>query len=125
MTVEARLTALEARFAKLEKLMGGRLLLGSISRPAQVIESVRVWYGLSDSDLQQDDRRAMVVECRFVIWRLLSEYLDVSSAEIGRLMNRNHSAILNGLKRVQDRLSVDTVFADRVSRIVDQLGLKK
>ena len=91
------------------------------ARPASVEEiqqRVAETFGISRAELVGSSRAATPLRARQVAIFLTRELTDLSLPQIGRLYGgRDHSTVLNSLKRVEIRLGEDPALADRVQRL--------
>lgn len=68
-------------------------------------------YKLNIKDLKSKSRTKPIVIARQAAMFLMRKYLDVSLAEIGKIFGgKDHTTVINAIKRVEDRLIKDTNF---------------
>lgn len=94
------------------------------SRPAQttsveeIQQRVAEGFGVSRAELVGSSRAATPLRARQVAIFLTRELTDLSLPQIGRLYGgRDHSTVLNSLRRVESGLVEDSEFADRVQEL--------
>jgi len=82
----------------------------------EIQERVATAFGISRAELVGGGRSATVLRARQVAILLTRESTDLSLPQIGRLFGgRDHSTVLNALRRAEDALGSDTELAQRVS----------
>ncbi len=82
---------------------------------ADLQNEVATRFGISRQELVGPSRAATPVRARQVAMFLTRELTDLSLPQIGRLYGgRDHSTVLNSLKRVEAESASDTEFAERV-----------
>jgi chromosomal replication initiator protein len=91
------------------------------SRPTTVEEiqrRVAETFGISPAELVGSSRAVVPLRARQVAMLLTRELTDLSLPEIGRLFGgRDHSTVLNSLRRIEVSLRSDTDLADQVSEL--------
>lgn len=55
--------------------------------------------GVRENEFLSQRRNRHIAEARFVAWRLMRAYTELSYPQIGRLCNRDHTTILSGVKK--------------------------
>jgi chromosomal replication initiator protein len=89
------------------------------SRPTtveEIQERVAEAFGISRAELVGSTRAATPLRARQIAMLLTREETDLSLPQIGRLYGgRDHSTVLNALRRAQDRLAADSDLAARVA----------
>jgi chromosomal replication initiator protein len=87
--------------------------------PVEEIQTrVATEFGVSRAELVGSTRAATPLRARQVAIFLTRELTDLSLPQIGRLYGgRDHSTVLNSLRRVEARLDEDPALADRVSNL--------
>jgi chromosomal replication initiator protein len=79
-------------------------------------------FGVSREDLTGSTRAATAMRARHVAISLTRELTDLSLPEIGRLFGgRDHSTVLNSLRRAKVNISDDAELADCVSALRDAI----
>jgi len=91
------------------------------ARPTSVEEiqqQVAETFGISRAELVGSSRAATPLRARQIAIFLTRELTELSLPQIGRLYGgRDHSTVLNSLRRVEARLDEDPALADRVQRL--------
>jgi chromosomal replication initiator protein len=84
----------------------------------EIQQSVAAAFGISRAELVGSSRAATPLRARQVAILLTREATDLSLPQIGRLYGgRDHSTILNALRRVEATLSADTDLARQVGEL--------
>lgn len=82
-----------------------------------VFHEVRNEYGLSISHIRNKTRISYVREARQVFTQLMREYSSMSTTEIGRLVNRDHSTVIATTKAVRRELDTNALYRNRYSKM--------
>ena len=56
-------------------------------------------YDLTVEEIKGNQRTKQVTEPRWVMWKLIRKNSGLSYGEIGRLFNKDHSTVMNGIKK--------------------------
>jgi chromosomal replication initiator protein len=84
----------------------------------EIQQRVAEGFGISRAELVGSSRAATPLRARQVAIFLTRELTDLSLPQIGRLYGgRDHSTVLNSLRRVETHLGEDPALADRVERL--------
>jgi chromosomal replication initiator protein len=67
----------------------------------RVLQLVADHYGLTVTDLVGPSRQRQVMRPRHVAMYLLHEHLGLSYVSIGKLLRRDHSTVIFGVRRIQ------------------------
>jgi chromosomal replication initiator protein len=96
-----------------------QLSRSSQSTPVERIQQrVSSAFGVSRAELVGSSRAATPLRARQVAIYLTREMTDLSLPQIGRLYGgRDHSTVLNSIKRIEARLGEDGAFAARVKEL--------
>lgn len=84
----------------------------------QIIEAVCQHSGLSQKQLMTG-RSWRVCRARFVCWALLRDRLKLSTLEIGRVFEKDHTSVLRGLDQASSRGDDYTAVARGLESYVD------
>jgi chromosomal replication initiator protein len=85
---------------------------------AEIQEQVSIAFGISRGELTGPGRAATPLRARQVAILLTRELTELSLPEIGRLYgNRDHSTILNSLRRAEAAIGADAELAGRVAEL--------
>jgi chromosomal replication initiator protein len=80
---------------------------GRTMTPSAILLAVGRYYGVNADELKGKSRHKQIVEPRQISMYLLREDAHLSSPEIGRLLNRDHTTVLHGLKQVMNDIARD------------------
>jgi chromosomal replication initiator protein len=84
----------------------------------EIQQRVASTFGISRAELVGSTRAATPVRARQVAIYLTREATDLSLPQIGRLYGgRDHSTVLNSVRRVEAGVAEDSAFADQVSEL--------
>ena len=72
-----------------------------------ILTAVARYFGVKTDDLKGRARNKQIVVPRHIAMYLLREDAHLSSPEIGRLLNRDHTTVLHGLKQVVHDIACD------------------
>jgi chromosomal replication initiator protein len=121
------LTRVIAHASLLARPLSSELIAEVIPRRSRPVESTPVeeiqqrvagTYGISRAELVGPTRAATPVRARQVAIFLTREMTDLSLPQIGRLYGgRDHSTVLNSLRRVEAGVAGDPALAERVSKL--------
>jgi chromosomal replication initiator protein len=121
------LTRVIAHASLLARPLSSELIAEVIPRRSQPVESTPVEeiqqrvaskFGISRAELVGSTRAATPVRARQVAIFLTREMTDLSLPQIGRLYGgRDHSTVLNSLRRIEAGVAEDPALADRVSEL--------
>jgi chromosomal replication initiator protein len=77
------------------------------ARPNAILLAVGRYYGVNADELKARSRHKQIVEPRQIAMYLLREDAHLSTPEVGRLLNRDHTTVLHGIKQVADDIARD------------------
>jgi chromosomal replication initiator protein len=80
---------------------------GRGATPSAILLAVARYYGVMADDLKGRSRRKQIVEPRQIAMYLLREDGHLSTPDVGRLLNRDHTTVLHGLKQVANDIARD------------------
>jgi chromosomal replication initiator protein len=75
--------------------------------PSAILLAVGRYYGVNSDDLKGKSRHKQIVEPRQISMYLLREDAHLSTPEIGRILNRDHTTVLHGLKQIINDIAHD------------------
>jgi chromosomal replication initiation ATPase DnaA len=82
-----------------------------------VFYEVKNEYGLSISHIRNKTRISYVREARQVFTQLMREHSSMTTTDIGRLVNRDHSTVVATTKAVGRELDTNKVYRNRYSKM--------
>jgi len=88
---------------------------------ARVIDAVSKSTGVTVAEIIGPRRDRHIVRARFASMAIARDYLDLSLPQIGREFNRDHTSVINALRRIDDLCS-DTDLDD-LEAIARQAGV--
>jgi chromosomal replication initiator protein len=80
---------------------------GRGATPMAILTAVARYFGIKADDLKGKARHKQIVGPRHVAMYLLREDGHLSTPEVGRLLNRDHTTVLHGLKQVANDIARD------------------
>lgn len=86
-----------------------------------IMAKVAAFYGLSVLDLKGPFRTKAVCLPRHVAFYLLKEVLGLSLPETGRVMNRDHTTVLHGIRQIKRLILIDGELASDIAHLEAQL----
>ncbi len=87
----------------------------------KIINDVCNIYGVKKEDICGKKRTSNIVNARFIAIYLLRTLMDMSTPEIGKEFQRDHSTILNAEKKVGDRLKTDPQFEYEINNLLKEI----
>ena len=113
-SLTARPLSLELVDAVIPKATGG----GKQAPVEEIQQRVSKAFGISRAELVGPTRAAIPLNARQVAIYLTRELTDLSLPQIGRLYGgRDHSTVLNSIRRAEARCGEDPVMAERVNEL--------
>ncbi len=88
---------------------------------AVIIDEVEKYYHLPSGSLVTKKRSNDVAYPRHIAMYLAREVLDESYPQIGMEFNRDHSTVMNAVKKVRKNLSGDKELADKLQDLVNNI----
>lgn len=93
-----------------------------IARPEKVLRMVQKELDLEDISVK--DRTREMSQARFIYFKLARKYCRYASlSKIGRLVNRDHATVINGLKRFDIEARYDPYMHDVYDSIAKHLDI--
>src|SRR5438445_1168269 len=80
---------------------------GRGATPGAILLAVARYYGVKVDDLKPRARHKQIVEPRQMSMYLLREDGHLSTPDVGRLLNRDHTTVLHGMKQVANDIARD------------------
>ena len=81
-----------------------------------IVHKIMEDYDLTVEEIKGNQRTKQVTEPRWVMWKLIRKNSGLSYGEIGRLFNKDHSTIMNGIKKApQDIVDVYQKIFNEIS----------
>lgn len=98
--------------------------LGASSRrlnPSSITSTVGEYFGINPNALKGKQRKREILIPRQVSMFLLRDLTNLSLEEIGSFFGRDHSTVLNAIKRVNSMMSDDSFFKRKILDIRESL----
>lgn len=107
-----------------------RHILGGVKReakrrltPRQIVEAVATHYEVSMRDITGSKRKHEIVVARQVAMFLLRDKLSLQFEKIAEVLGgKDHTTIMYGVSKVENRLSQDEEMQGRINEILDRLN---
>ncbi|MCA1644350.1 MAG: chromosomal replication initiator protein DnaA [Chloroflexi bacterium] len=80
---------------------------GRGATPVAILTAVARYFGVKTDDLKGKARHKQIVVPRHIAMYLLREDAQLSTPEVGRLLNRDHTTVLHGMKQVAGDIARD------------------
>lgn len=84
----------------------------------EVINKAGQLYGVSSDDILGKSRAAELIKPRFAVYYLLNKRLGLSHVEIGKIMQRDHTSVMAGIKRAEELIGSEPLFAMALNAIL-------
>ena len=78
-------------------------------------------YSISANDLKNRNKSADVANARHKCVYLVRTLTDLSTTQIGRIFDRDHSTILNSIKNVKFEIENDAMFEREMNELIDEI----
>jgi chromosomal replication initiator protein len=95
---------------------------GRTATPTSILFAVARYYGVKADDLKAKSRQKQIVAPRQIGMYLLREDAHLSTPEIGRLLNRDHTTVLHGIKQVVSDIARDGTSRASIRGIREIVG---
>ena len=98
-----------------------------VSRPTRqitagdVLQAVSEHFGVEEKELLGRKRSRQVSVPRQVAMYLMRKDADISLEEIGKELNRDHTTVLHGNRKIEEELETDTTLRSDVMTIRERL----
>lgn len=86
-----------------------------------IVSKAATIFGITLDELISRSRQRDPVDCRNQVNAILVLYLRMTTKRCGFLFNKDHSTILNSLKRHSDLIDTDRVYLSRFIKLLTQL----
>jgi len=79
---------------------------------------------VSAKDLKSELRTTELAEARYILFFILVKQKKLTLAAAGRMVNRDHSSVLYGIKKYGDFVkNSDWSFLDKIHKVMEELSL--
>lgn len=87
-----------------------------------IIGAVAADFAIPRLSIVGEDRHQAVASARHVVWWLAKEIGGLSCRNIGiRMGGRDHSTVISGIRRINDRAAGDPLFRRRIDKLAERL----
>ena len=82
------------------------------------------FYFINQKQLPTVTRKREVIEARYLVWYLLREnHPNLSLQFLGKIYNRDHATVINGLNNIKIWLETDREFRKKFKEIKERLDI--
>ena len=78
---------------------------------------------VNPNDIFVDKRHRHICDARFMIMILMRIYLRYTYLQVSEALNKDHTTIMHGLRRIRKLNATDTIFREKYKEIKLLLGL--
>lgn len=87
----------------------------------KIINEVSLYYDIKEEDIRGKRKTSNIVNARFIAIYLLRTLTDMSSPEIGKEFQRDHTTILNAETKIGDRLKNDPQLEYEINLLIKKI----
>lgn len=91
-------------------------------RDEKILKAVCEQCGIEREKLMSVQRDKNSIQARYIAYYLLQELAQMSLSQIGKMFGKDHSTVMNGLKRLHLQLSTDQQLAALIARLRKQIS---
>lgn len=88
---------------------------------AIIIAAICEIYGITYADLKEQKRHRNIVDARHTFCYLMWKYTRNSTSQIGEYINRDHSTVINSIKRSKNFIETDYQFKAKLDKIIAKI----
>lgn len=118
------ITLLRAKIAELEG-RAAPVMLPQTERFAGVVEACAAEWGVTRQQLLGEGRTGAVLQARQAAMTLAHRLLGYSLPRIGRLVGRDHTTVLHGIRRMTSQCQGDPALAARLDDLAIRVARRK
>ncbi len=89
--------------------------------PSSITSTVGEFFGVNPNSLKGKQRKREILVPRQVSMFLMRELTSLSLEEIGSFFGRDHSTVLNAIKRINSMMSKDSILKRKILDIREGL----
>jgi hypothetical protein len=89
--------------------------------PAFIVRVVADHFGVSSEGIRCESKQPRFAHPRQIVYWLCRSYTRHSFPNIGRYLNRDHSTVMHGVRRIEERRHVDLQLGKTIDELVSQL----
>lgn len=93
----------------------------NVNDESEAIRAVAEEYGVTAPQIMGRSRKSRIAEARHVAMLLLRTDSGLSTVRIGKLLQRDHSTVVVGIRNVKDLASVDNATRLRIEAVRGRL----
>ncbi len=82
-----------------------------------IMNAVCDYFDMKESEILSSRRDPKISDIRMIIMYLSYEMTDLSKAEIGKALNRNHAHVIHGIDKVKENMENDESFFDQITEL--------
>lgn len=86
-----------------------------------ILEIVSDYFNIKIDDIKSKKRNKNITTSRQVYMYLAREILDEPLLNIGKSINRDHSTVIHGIEKIQEKLKVDSNFQNTISSLKEKI----
>lgn len=116
-TINTNINENKIKLSDVIKIFNDSSSINKKTTKENILFAVSKYFGISKKDLLSPSRKKEIVSARNISIYLTRELLDDSLIEIGRFFKRDHSTILNSLKKIEKQIKTDVKFNDLILEI--------
>ena len=94
----------------------------ALPTPSLIISHVCKFYNLDENTLRGTQKTKRTAEARQVAVYLIRKLTNLSTPDIGKEFNRDHTTILHSINKIEDALSSDDALKDVIRSITDNIN---
>jgi chromosomal replication initiator protein len=87
----------------------------------EIIEKIACYYNININAIKGDSKTREISKARCIIMFVLSQYKHISYSEIGRLLNKNHSTVINSIKKVEQQINEDQAALKQILTLIETI----
>lgn len=87
----------------------------------KIIKVVGKKYGIADDDIKGRKRQAEIANARHIAIYLMSTQKNMTSTQIGKYFDRNHTTILASIEIIEKRISENSLFKIEIDDIIKEI----
>lgn len=91
------------------------------ARFSEIVDAVAAEFEIRRTSILSDRREFKIALARHVCMALAERTLSYSLPRIGRLVNRDHTTVLHGIRRIRVMCVADPAFAARIDALAARL----
>ena len=92
-----------------------------IPSPDKIIKETSNYFNLKPDDLKGNNRSKNTAMARQVSMYLMRNLTNLSLADIGRELGRNHTTALSSIRKIEDLMRIDSKMAETIRDITSNI----